>query len=104
MAVLEFRSSFLGVAPDDTWARAVTTVLAGVTALLAFLVAYMPPRRMRLAAVLVALVVSAGVAAVLPSDGDSVVGSSLVANGVLVGTCSVGRGLGCSGRSRLTAR
>jgi hypothetical protein len=85
LAVLGVSFFFLGVTPDDTWARALTTVLAGATLLLAFRVAYMPPRRLQLAAFLVAMVVVAAVVAVLTTDGDSVVGSSLVANGLLVG-------------------
>jgi hypothetical protein len=75
---------FLGVAPEEDWARAVVTVFAGGTLLLSFGVADMPRPRLRLAALAVAAVVAAGVAAVLVSDADSVVGGNALADAVLI--------------------
>lgn len=74
----------LGVGPEGTVGRALVTVLTGGTLLLALWVAEMPPRRLRLAILLVSACVAGAVGTVLATDGDSAVGANAVVNGLLI--------------------
>ena len=75
---------FLGVAPEGPFGRTVITVLSGGTLLLALWVAEMPPRRLRLATVLVAAAVVAAVCADIATRDDTVIGANAIVNGLLI--------------------
>jgi hypothetical protein len=85
LAVLGIAFFFLGVAPAEDWARVVVTILAGAILLLSLRVAQMPSRRLLVAALLVGATVVAATVAVLAAEGDSVVGATAIANGLLIG-------------------
>jgi hypothetical protein len=84
LAALAASFFVLGIAPEGDVGRAVVTILAGGTLLLALWVAEMPPRRLRPAGVLIAAVVAASLATIVAADGDSAMGTNAVLNGLLV--------------------
>jgi hypothetical protein len=73
-----------GIAAEGAAAQSLVTTLLGITLLLAFWAADMPPRRLRRAAVAVALAVVAVDAAVIAGDSQTVTGITRLASGVLV--------------------
>jgi hypothetical protein len=84
LAALAASFFVLGIAPEGDVGRAVVTILAGGTLLLALWVAQMPPRRLRLAAVVISALVAASLGTIVAAGGDSVVGANAVLNGLLV--------------------
>jgi hypothetical protein len=74
----------LGIAPEGDAGRAVITVLAGGTLLLAFWVAEMPARRLRPAGIAIAVLVAATLGVIAADSGSSVVGANAIVNGLLV--------------------
>jgi Ion channel len=84
----------LGIAPEGDVGRAVVTVLAGSTLLLAFWVAEMPARRLRVAAIAVGLVVAGTLVVIAAGSGNSGIGANAVLNGLLVALAPPAVGLG----------
>src|SRR4051794_41912398 len=84
LAVLTVSFAIQGTAPaTDGW-RAAVTLLLGWSLLLAFRSADMPPRRLRIAGLLVAAVVGAAIGAFLARDSGLGTGLATVADAVLV--------------------
>jgi hypothetical protein len=76
---------FEGLAEPGVVQRAVATVLVGATLLLALYAGGIRPRLLRVAAAVIATVVSGVVIAVAVGKGNTVQGISAIANGLLVG-------------------
>jgi D-Tyr-tRNAtyr deacylase len=75
---------FEGLAPASVVQRAVATVLAGATLMLALHAAELRPPLLRVAAALIATIVTGVVIAVAVGKGSTVEGISAIANGLLV--------------------
>ncbi|MDX6673566.1 MAG: hypothetical protein QOH11_984 [Solirubrobacteraceae bacterium] len=86
LLLLAITASFTvqGIAAEGAAAEAVVTTLLGVTLLLAFWAADMPPRRLRRVAIFVAAAVIAVDAAVIAGDSQTVTGITRSASGLLV--------------------
>lgn len=75
---------FEGVAAPSDLQRSIGTVLAGATLMLALYAGEIPPRRLRIAAVLVTATVIGVVLASLAGEEKTAAGISAIANGLLV--------------------
>jgi hypothetical protein len=75
---------FEGIAPPGDLQRAIGTVLAGVTLMLALLAAETPTRRLRFEAAAALVVVVAVVIATLAGKGATIAGVAAIANAVLI--------------------
>jgi hypothetical protein len=75
---------FEGIAQPGDLERVIGTVLVGATLMLALYAGEMPPRRMRIASVIILVVVVGVVVASLASNGRTVIGLVAIANGLLV--------------------
>jgi hypothetical protein len=75
---------FEGLAQPGVVQRAVATVLAGATLMLALYAAEIRPQLLRVAAALIATIVAGVVIAVVLGKGNTVEGISAIANGLLV--------------------
>jgi hypothetical protein len=75
---------FEGLAEPGVVQRAVATVLAGATLMLALYAAELQPRLLRVAAAVIATIVAGVVIAVAVGKGNTVEGISAIANGLLV--------------------
>ena len=76
---------FQGVAEPGDLQRAIGTVLVGSTLLLALYAAEIPPRRQRVAVVIVAAIVAGVIIASLSDRGQAVEAIAAVSNGLLIG-------------------
>jgi hypothetical protein len=74
----------MGVVPEGEWKRALVTVMLGVTLLLAFRVAGMPPHRLRVAAGAVGACAFAAAVAAVAGSGDASDFAVAAASAVLV--------------------
>jgi len=84
LAVLIASFAVQGTAPSNDFWRAVVTVLLGVALILAFRAANMPPRRLRIAGLLVAAVVGAALVSLLIGLSEAELGITAIANALLV--------------------
>jgi Ion channel len=75
---------FYGIAEPGDAQRAVGTVLVGTTLLFALYAAEVPPRRMRVAVVVVAVMVAAVIIASLVGKGDRVAGIASITDALLL--------------------
>ena len=76
---------FQGVAEPGDLQRAIATLLVGATLLLALRAAEIPPRRQRVAVVIVAAIVAGVIIASLSDRGQAVEAIAAIANGLLIG-------------------
>ena len=87
LVLLFITASFVveGIVSAEGWQQAVVTALLGITLLLAFWAADMPPRRLRLASLVVAVAVAAVIVTLLAGNDKTADGISRLATAALAG-------------------
>jgi hypothetical protein len=75
---------FEGIAQPGDAQRAIGTILAGATLMLALYAADIPPRRMRIASAIVLLIVVGVVIASVTERGQTVIGIDAIADALLI--------------------
>jgi hypothetical protein len=85
LAALGATFLFEGLAEPGDLQRAIGTVLAGATLMLALYAGQIRPRLLRIAAALVLAIVAGGVVATVAGKGNTVEGITAIADGLLVG-------------------